>query len=426
MSRSADPIRILHFADLHVGMERHGRIDPATGINSRVMDFLRRLNDLIEFAVAKKVDMVIFAGDAYKNRDPNSTYRREFSWRIKELADRGIPVVLVPGNHDLPAVAHRASSIEVFDTLGVANTYVLDDYKLTTLSTRRGQPIQIAAMPYPLISELVSDESYRGASLGALDHMVTQKLAEIVQALADQARQQADVPAVLVGHFSVDSAEMGSERGVMVGRDVVVPRSVLADPAWDYVALGHVHKHQDLNKDAQPPIVYSGSVERIDFGEEREAKGWVLAEVARGHTSYEFITHHEREARRFVTIDCDCREESDPSDAALKAIQRRDVTDAIVRVRLRLRVDQDPLLNERALRAALAGAYALAGINKEIEWGVRSRLGAINVEEMTPLELLARYFHVSKVPESESATLLEAAERIVREVEGGPGEGRQT
>ena len=71
-------IRILHFADLHVGMERHGRIDPATGLNSRVMDFLRRLSDLTAYAIVKDVDMVIFAGDAYKNRDPNSTYRREF------------------------------------------------------------------------------------------------------------------------------------------------------------------------------------------------------------------------------------------------------------------------------------------------------------------------------------------------------------
>lgn len=414
---TASPLRILHFADLHVGMERHGRIDPVTGINGRVMDFLRRFSDLIEFAIFKEVDLVIFAGDAYKNRDPNSTYRREFSWRIKELADRGIPVVMVPGNHDLPAAANRASSIEVFDTLGVPNTYVLEDYKLTTLPTRRGLPIQIASVPYPFISELLSDEQYRGVSLADLDHLVAQKLAEIVQALADQARQQPDTPAVLVGHFSVDSAELGSERGLMIGRDVTAPRSVLADPAWDYVALGHVHKHQDLNRGSHPPIVYSGSVERIDFGEEREPKGWVLAEVARGRTHYEFITHHQREARRFVTIDCDCREEADPTNAVLQAIARRDVTDAIVRVRLQLRSDQEALLKERVLRAALAAAYTVAGISKTVEWGVRSRLGAVNVEEMAPLELLAQYFRVSDVPAAQAETLLQEAQEIVRAVE---------
>ena len=412
------PIRILHFADLHVGMERHGRIDPATGLNSRVMDFLRRLSDLIEYAVVKDVDMVIFAGDAYKNRDPNSTYRREFSWRIKELADRGIPVVMIPGNHDLPAVAARASSIEVFDTLDVPNVHVLDRDQLVILQTRRDDPIQIAAVPYPLTSELLSSEEYRSVSLEALDSLVSDKLAVVIQALAEQAQQQPDIPTVLVGHFSVDDAKVGSERGIMVGRDVVVPRSVLTDPAWDYVALGHVHKYQDLNQDAQPPVVYSGSVERIDFGEEKEPKGWVLAEIERGHTTYEFVSHHQREARRFVTIDCDCREAADPTDAAIKAIQRRDVEDAIVRVRLRLRSDQDALLKERTIRAALAESFSIAGIVKEIDWGVRSRLGEVNVESMTPLELLERYFQVSDVPLEQSERLMQDAQTLISEVDG--------
>lgn len=412
------PIRILHFADLHVGMERHGRIDPATGLNSRVMDFLRRLSDLIEYAVIKDVDMVIFAGDAYKNRDPNSTYRREFSWRIKELADRGIPVVMIPGNHDLPAVAARASSIEVFDTLDVPNVHVLDRDQLMILQTRRDDPIQIAAVPYPLTSELLSSEEYRSVSLEALDSLVSDKLAVVIQALAEQAQQQPDIPTVLVGHFSVDDAKVGSERGIMVGRDVVVPRSVLTDPAWDYVALGHVHKYQDLNQDAQPPVVYSGSVERIDFGEEKEPKGWVLAEIERGHTTYEFVPHHQREARRFVTIDCDCREAADPTDAAIKAIQRRDVEDAIVRVRLRLRSDQDALLKERTIRAALAESFSIAGIVKEIDWGVRSRLGEVNVESMTPIELLERYFQVSDVPLEQSERLMQDAQTLISEVDG--------
>ncbi|RME86378.1 MAG: exonuclease SbcCD subunit D [Caldilineae bacterium] len=417
------PIRVLHFADLHVGIERHGRIDPVTGLNGRVMDFLRRFSDLIAFAVDQEVDLVIFAGDAYKNRDPNSTYRREFAWRVKELADHGIPVVMVPGNHDLPAISKRASAIEIFDTLGVPNIYVLHEDSLRTIPTRRGLPVQVAAVPYPYTSELARKEEYRGVSLKELDRLVTDKLNEIVQGLAEEARRNPDVPAILVGHFSVDQAEMGSERGVMVGRDVVVSRSVLADPAWDYVALGHVHKHQDLNRGAHPPIVYSGSLERIDFGEEREAKGWVLAEVSRGRTEYRFVTHYRREARRFVTIDCDCREVEDPMEAILAHIARRDVAEAVVRVRLRLRADQDALIKEREIRTALSDAYSLASISKDIEWGTRTRLGAVNVEALTPLELLERYFRLADVPEAESRKLLEDARAIIQAVDGEEREG---
>ena len=79
-------IRILHLADVHIGMENYGRIDPATGLNGRVMDFLRRLTDVVDYALEHEIDLVLFAGDAYKNRDPNSTHRREFARRIKRLA----------------------------------------------------------------------------------------------------------------------------------------------------------------------------------------------------------------------------------------------------------------------------------------------------------------------------------------------------
>lgn len=417
---SVAPIRLVHFADLHVGMERHGRIDPATGLNSRVMDFLRRLSDLVEFAVDRDVDLVIFAGDAYKTRDPNSTYRREFSWRIKELADRGIPVVMVPGNHDLPAVAARASAIEIFATLAVPNVYVLEREEVITLTTRRGQAVQIAAAPYPYVSELLSQAAYRGGSVEATNRLITETMTANIQALAAQVRRQPDVPAILVGHFSVDGAELGSERGIMIGRDVIVPRSVLADPTWDYVALGHIHKHQDLNPGAHPPVVYAGSVERIDFGEEREPKGWVLAEVSRGRTTYEFVPYFRREARRFVTVDCDCREADDPTAAVLAAIARRNIADAIVRLRLRLRQEQDALLKESAIRAALAPAFDVAGISKDIEWSARSRLGGVDVETLTPLELLRRYFEHLKVPAAETERLLTDAAAIIRAVDENP------
>ncbi len=86
----------------------------------------------------------------------------------------------------------------------------------------------------------------------------------------------------------------------MVGRDVAVDRSAaLADPAWRYVALGHIHKHQSLNRDEQPPIIFSGSPERIDFGEEREPKGWVVATIGEAQTIWQFQEQYHRRASSF-------------------------------------------------------------------------------------------------------------------------------
>ena len=61
-----EPIKLLHTADLHIGMENYGRMDPETGIHGRVMDFLRRLNDMVDYAIDEGVDVFVFAGDAYK------------------------------------------------------------------------------------------------------------------------------------------------------------------------------------------------------------------------------------------------------------------------------------------------------------------------------------------------------------------------
>ena len=70
----------------------------------------------------------------------------------------------------------------------------------------------------------------------------------------------------------------------MLGSDLVLPGSLVRDPRLDYVALGHIHKPQNLNENAHPPVIYPGSIERVDFGEATDDKFFVIAKVARGET----------------------------------------------------------------------------------------------------------------------------------------------
>ncbi|HSJ58044.1 MAG TPA: exonuclease SbcCD subunit D [Anaerolineae bacterium] len=402
-----DGIRILHMADVHIGVENYGQIDAETGLNGRVMDFLRRLSEVVDYAIEHEVDLVLFAGDAYKNRDPNSTYRREFARRIKKIADAGIPVVLLVGNHDLPSQERRASSIEIFHTLQVANVVVGRRDQLHRLRTRRGEMIQVATVPYPVRQRLLAHEEYKDRTIAELDDRVQQIVTENIQALAAQV--DPELPAVLMGHFSVSEAKFGSERSVMLGRDVVVLKSVVVDPVWDYVALGHIHCHQDLNKGGHPPVVYCGSLERIDFGEEKEPKGFVTATVRRGHTEWEF---RRVDARPFVTIRCDVRDEADPLAALLHTIERHNVAGAIVRVLVQARAEQEGLVRDADVRRALDGAYYVAGISHEIERAYRQRLGGQSPEGLTPAELLARYLESTEVPRSRIDLLLRYAEQI--------------
>ena len=71
-----------------------------------------------------------------------------------------------------------------------------------------------------------------------------------------------------------------------------------ARPRLDYVALGHIHKAQDLNEGAQPPVIYPGSIERVDFGEAADDRFFVIAHVSRGNTRVEW--KKLTQARRFI------------------------------------------------------------------------------------------------------------------------------
>ena len=96
------------------------------------------------------------------------------------------------------------------------------------------------------------------------------------------------LPIVLTAHASVQGAAYGSERTVMLGSDFVLPASLVKDKRLDYVALGHIHKPQDLNEGQHPPVIYPGSIERVDFGEAKDDKFFVIADVEQGQTQVEW------------------------------------------------------------------------------------------------------------------------------------------
>jgi exonuclease SbcD len=399
-------IRLLHFADIHVGMENYGGLDPTTGVNRRVLDFLERFDELIEYGFARDVDLVIFAGDAYKRRRPSPTYQRAFARRVKRLADAGVPVVLLVGNHDLPTMVQKASSVDIFSTLDVPNVTVANAEAVHRIETKRGA-VQVATVPYPVRQRLLTHDDFWGLSIEELDEALQKIVTENIEAL----RQKLDpsLPAVLTAHLSVSNATYGSERSVMIGRDAVVLKSALDDAAWDYVALGHVHKHQSLNGDNQPPIVYAGSLERVDFGEEDDPKGFCWVELGGVETTWKFV---EVDARPFVTIRADVRETDDPLAALAREIERHAVENAVVRLLVRLRADQEPTLRDYELRDLLSDAYYIGSITREVERKARVRLGEQMPEEMTDRELLAAYLEVKETPAERIESLLEHADEV--------------
>jgi len=405
-------MRILHFADLHLGVETYGRIDPETGLSSRITDFLGALDELVDYALESDIDLVLFCGDAYKSRDPNQTCQREFARRIKRLSTGNIPVFLVAGNHDLPLATGRATAVEIFDTLAVENVTVANQAESYRVDTKKG-PLQVVAMPWVRRSKLLTRDETKNLSLD----QINERIQDILSAWLNAEVEKLDpaIPAILGGHLAHSGAVTGSEKSMLVGRDYVLHQGTIANPAFDYVALGHMHNRQKT--DHPVPVVYPGSLQTIDFGDEGHEKGFYVIDIDESAPRGGRVRSYELRpvtARRFVTVKVDA-DTLDPTQAVLQALEGTDFAEAVVRVQIKVAAEREGLVQDGEIRKALAGAYYVAAITREVEQERRSRLGARSVEGITPLEALQLYLESKKVGKERARLLLEYGERLIRE-----------
>lgn len=411
-------MRILHFSDLHIGVENYGRVDPETGLSTRLGDFLASLDQVVDFALTGNVDLVLLAGDAYKGRDPSQTHQREFAKRLARLSDAGIPTFLLVGNHDLPNAVSRATAVEIFSTLRVPHIYVgsqLDNYSVPTSSG----PLQVLAVPWPRRSTMLTREDSRGLSIEEIRAEIERRMTAAIEARAQ--RLDPNVPAIIAGHVTVNGATVGTERSMMLGQDHVLLASALDRPQVDYVALGHVHKHQVLRAE-RPMVVYSGSLQRVDFSEEGDEKGFCVIDLdpaaPQGQRLVDF-SFQKLAARPFVTVDAEVNTgDPDPTSTVLRAIARRNIADAVVRVRIKLPQEVDSQLREPEIREALEPAHYIAAINRESpDAARRTRLAADSAQGLQPLEALRLYLASRGVDAQRQQLLIQRAEELVESEE---------
>ena len=406
-------MKILHFSDLHIGVENYGRTDPETGLSTRLGDFLDSLDQVVKFALNEGVDLVLLAGDAYKGRDPTQTHQREFAKRLNRLSQAGIPTFLLVGNHDLPAASSRATAVDIFPTLEVANIHVGNSLKTYDVPTPSG-PLQVLAVPWPKRSAILSREDSRGMSIEQVRQTLEERLTDGVEVAASQL--DPTIPAILTGHVTVNGATVGTERSMMLGQDHVLLVSALDRPQVEYVALGHIHKHQILRPDP-PMVVYSGSLQRVDFSEEGDEKGFCVIDLdpaapqGQRMTKFEF---HKLDARSFVTVDVTLEpQDVDPTATVVRAIARKEIAGAVVRVRISLAAESDAHLKETEIRAALEPAHFIASISREVAGTRRTRISPSEGEDLQPMQALGLYLDSRNIEGEHREKIMRKAEELM-------------
>ncbi len=411
-------VKILHFADAHIDMANYGRHDPESGLPMRVMDFLKSLDEIVQAAIDEQVDLVIFAGDAYKDRSPAPTYQREWGKRIMQLSRAGIQTLLLTGNHDISPATGRAHAIQEFETLDVPYVKVLDKPQFLSTEELGGLPIQVIALPWISRSGMMAALELDSTDPSETYKILGEQISELIENWLLEANPK--LPVIFTAHASVEGAKYGSERMVMLGNDMVLPPALVKDKRLDYVALGHIHKPQNLNEDSHPPVIYPGSIERVDFGEAGDRKYYIIAEVSKGKTKVDW--RELKNIRPFIDIHVNLESDQGINQKLQDALPHEDkLKDAIVRMVVEYQRDWESLIDEAALRTMTSSAFEFHFVKRpQMQARVRLPEGRA-ASSLDVIELLDIYWDASiqDMDSEKKEKLNQLARSIIDDVRSG-------
>jgi DNA repair protein SbcD/Mre11 len=378
---STDEMRIIHFSDTHLGFAESSKIDPQTGVNQREQDAYTAFKTVIDKVLQGKPEMVIHAGDLFHSPRPPNRAIVTALVGFQRLSVAGIPVILVAGNHSVPRVATTGSLFEALRIFpGVRSAY-----------GGRYEVFEVGEV-----------------AVHCVPHMATEDMLQA--ALAQVKVQRAKRFNILVMHGGVrgtgEQFSLGEFNELAISKDVLLRFS-----EFDYVALGHYHKHMQVGVNAW----YSGSTERFHSREAGYKKGYIEVDLVK-----QDVTFHQIPTREMLTLPVIvCRALSLPEiitaiESALKRAQP--LNDKIVYVRL-TEVDPTTWVELQRERRSIEREYAADAF--EVRWdrtfaepkegkSRRSMIGSLAME-------FAAFMKTTKVEDLNRDRLRKLGERLISE-----------
>lgn len=427
-------LRIVHFADLHLGVESGGRPNPGTGLNQRIHDVCDRLDELCAVVEAEEIHVVLFAGDAFKNQHPSTTLASLFAKRIRRMARAGASVFLLVGNHDLPKMAGLAHPFSIYDALEIEGVVVgerADVYHLPLPPSAPAPELQVAALPHFSRHQVMA----RIEGESDPDAFIAERLAETVAGLAQ--RIDPALPAVFTGHCHVHQAKLGGSHTLFGVSDLEVPLSTLTSGgAFPYYALGHIHRRQVLIED--PFVVYPGSLERVDYGEgerievsadgkltttDAEPKGFYRFDLEQRDQEWKLAADpqfREVDARTFCTIRLGRLDTKDPAGDLVTRLRSvvdggADLDGAFVKVEAGADEQSRRLVSKATVAELIPNAYDVV-LALQVDERIPQVRDPRFAERMPEHEALDRYLETRDDWASDRAELTKLGRALIDEV----------
>ena len=349
-------MKIITFADAHIGISTYSTIDPKTNLNTRVLDSLNGIDQIINYAEDNNIKYILFAGDMFKNALPSPTLVREINKRIKASAEKGIKWIIQDGNHDVSPLKTAKSALDPLSTLKVENvehtrfekTYMIDNN------------IRVLVLPTYTTQEEVEN---------------------ILSKYND------NIKTIVMGHFTSLNAKLND--WLIASNEDAIDIKIFQKPNILAVVLGHLHKHQILN--TNPLSYYCSSTIRTDFNEEHDKKGFVVLDIDNNYNvSYIF---KEIKTQEFLSVKMDLVGEEDAQANVMSYLNhiKNDLNDKVVRVQLTL--DKENNIDDNEILEFLKNNNVsyIANISKIFDREQLIRNKDIN-EQITEEEALREYF----------------------------------
>ncbi|MNJ90423.1 putative metallophosphoesterase YhaO [compost metagenome] len=351
-------MKMVCFGDAHLGAQSYGRIDAVTNLNTRVLNALKSLDEVVDYAIKRNVRLIVFAGDAYHKSLPSSTLTSEFNKRISRAANHGIKVLLLSGNHDVDKIETKKSPLIVFNDLDV-NNVIETRFHREELVTIDGETIKFVFLPTyhtaEEIEEITNNTTYDG------------------------------YPIVYIFHGTFKGANLNDWN--IAEKETYVDPAIFDKPGVAACISGHLHKHQILYN--KPLVFYTGSLQRVDFSEEKQDKGFIVLDVEQDcAVTYDYL---KVESQKFFTLDLDLIGESNETDIIIDNLEmfKKKVEKAITRIRID--VDKSNSINEARIYeyAYQLGAENVLDIQKRFQKQNTTRVAGLteHVDEHKALEL---------------------------------------
>lgn len=399
-------MKILHTSDWHLGQNFMGK--------SRIEEHRRMVDWLARTVKEHGVDMVILAGDVFDTSTPPSYARELYHDCVVKLNQLGCRFVVVAGNHDSVSVLNESKSL-----LKHMHTYVVTQPScdqpqdcLIPIQDGKGETQGVVcAIPFLRAQDMVKREL--GQSSEQKHQQLSQSIVDYYQLIFDAAKQHyPEVPIIGTGHFTLIGGEKtDSVREIYVGTLEALSPSLL--PAFDYLALGHIHKPMQVA--GKETWRYSGSPMPMSFDEAKNSKSMVLYDTVADNVALLTIP----QARTLITLKGN-REEL---MAAVSSLD--DSTDLAHWLEITVTEDTNLGNFQTQLRELIQDRnidILRVQRQRNTYMPLAQQAETSTLDDVSPKDVFDQLLVERDIPDEQAAPLRQLFEQVLQECEVGPGE----